>query len=171
METLTLPGKSVLSSLKIDSIAYGNWSVGCFIHFGKTLTEEHYHLCDSLAYESGIRTFMTAYIYGSGKADSLLGLALELFPRDSYKLIGAIGHDFYEGKRQGNNDDPRFTIPELRGPVDYGTFLMMAAERCQTDKFDFPLLHNPNETGFPNVFQVGQSDIKPSEMSPAIYRQ
>ncbi|MDA7929770.1 aldo/keto reductase [Akkermansiaceae bacterium] len=97
METLTLPGKTLSSSLKIGPVAYGTWSGGRFMHFGKTLTEEHYHRCVSLAYESGIRTFINADVYGSGKADALLGRALSRFPRDSYKLIGAVGHDFIKG--------------------------------------------------------------------------
>ncbi len=152
METLTLPGKTVSSSVKIGPVAYGTWSGGRFMHFGETLTEEHYHRCVSLAYESGIRTFITADVYGSGKADTLLGQALARFPRDSYKLIGAIGHDFYHGKRQGNTGYPRFTNPELRAPQDYYEFMHMAAtlsaERCQTDHFDLLLLHNPDEIGY-----------------------
>lgn len=152
METLSLPETSRSSSLKIGPVAYGTWSGGRFMHFGETLTEEHYHRCVALAYESGIRTFITADVYGSGKADSLLGRALADFPRDSYQLIGAIGHDFYKGKRQGNTGYPRFTNPELRGPQNYYDFLQMAAslsaERCQTDHFDLLLLHNPDETGY-----------------------
>lgn len=152
METLTLPGEDRASSQKIGPVAYGTWSGGRYMHFGETLSEEHYHRCVSLAYESGIRTFITADVYGSGKADSLLGRTLGRFPRDSYKLIGALGHDFYHGRRQGNTGYPRFTNPDLRGPQEYRAFLEMAAtrsaERCQTDHFDLLLLHNPDEIGY-----------------------
>ena len=32
-----------------------------------------------------------------------LGRALAGFPRDSYCLVGAVGHDFYKGQRQTEN--------------------------------------------------------------------
>lgn len=132
------------------------------MHFGETLTEEHYHSCVSMAYEEGIRTFITADVYGSGKADSLLGRALERFPRESYKLIGAVGHDFYEGKRQGNTGYPRFTNPELRSAPEYEKCLEMAAgksaERCGTDHFDLLLLHNPDEIGYTSPMVWGGMD-------------
>ena len=59
-----------------------------------------------------------------------------------------IGHDFYEGQRQGSKGYPRFTDPELRGPEGYADFVKMACskelERCGADKFDLLMLHNPD---------------------------
>ena len=51
-------------------------------------------------------------------------------PRDDYALVGAIGHDFYAGEREGAKGFPRFTDPRLRGPDEYGAYLRMAAERA-----------------------------------------
>lgn len=53
------------------------------MHFGKTLPEEHDHRCVTRAYEQGIRTLITADVYGSGKADALLNKVLTNFPRGS----------------------------------------------------------------------------------------
>src|SRR6185503_12211050 len=64
----------------------------------------------------GIDTVITADTYGAGEADVLLGRALAGVPRDRYSLAGAVGHDFYEGKRDGAKGFPRFTDPRLRGP-------------------------------------------------------
>jgi len=132
--------------------AYGTWSGGRFMHFGETLSEERFIGCIQTAYESGIRTFVTSDVYGNGKADELLGKALQGIDRDSYSLVGMIGHDFYEGQRQGNRGYPRFTDPELRGPDQYEDFIKMAAgkelERCGTDHFDLLMLHNPDEIGY-----------------------
>ena len=104
------------------------------------------------AWEQGIRTFLTADVYGSGQADSLLGQALSGVPRDSYCLVGCIGHDFYSARRDGAKGFPRFTQPGLRLPADYASYLRMATEksleRCQTDHFDLVLLHNPDLTGY-----------------------
>jgi aryl-alcohol dehydrogenase-like predicted oxidoreductase len=86
------------------------------MHFGETLSEERFIACIETAYEAGIRTFVTSDVYGNGKADDLLGRALRGIDRASYSLVGMIGHDFYEGQRQGSRGYPRFTDPALRGP-------------------------------------------------------
>ena len=66
--------------------------------------------------------------------------------------MGAIGHDFYEGERDGPRGFPRFTDPRLRGPDGYRDYVLMATERslerCGADAFDLLLLHNPDRTGF-----------------------
>ena len=59
---------------------------------------------------------ITADAYGAGEADTLLGRALAGVPRAEYALAGAVGHDFYEGERDGAKGFPRFTDPRLRGP-------------------------------------------------------
>src|SRR3954454_20191851 len=99
-----------------------------------------------------IRTVLTADVYGEGEADTLLGRALEGLSRDSYSLVGAVGHDFYEGERQGPKGFPRFTDPALRCPDEYASYLQMATERSLerigVDSFDLLLLHNPDRTGY-----------------------
>ena len=81
-------------------------------------------------------------------------------PRADYALVGAVGHDFYEGERDGAKGFPRFTDPRLRGPDGYGDYLRMATERslerCGADSFDLLLLHNPDRRGFesPEVWEA-----------------
>lgn len=138
--------------MDLTTTAYGTWSGGRFMHFGETLSEERYRECIQTAYEAGFRTFVTADVYGNGKADQLLGEALAGVERDSYCLVGMLGHDFHEGKRQGNRGYPRFTDPELRGPEGYADYLEMACgkslEGCRTGHFDLLMLHNPDELGY-----------------------
>ena len=128
------------------------WSGGRFMHFGEPLHDARLIDLVRLAYEQGIRTFLTADVYGTGEADSLLGRAMEGIARESYCLVGAVGHDFYTGQREGAKGFPRFTNPVLRKPADYASYLRMAAEksleRCRADKFNLLLLHNPDETGY-----------------------
>jgi aryl-alcohol dehydrogenase-like predicted oxidoreductase len=99
-----------------------------------------------------IATVLTADAYGEGEADRLVGRALSEVPRDAYAVVGAIGHDFYAGEREGAKGFPRFTDPRLRGPADYGAYLRMACERalerCEVTEFDVLLLHNPDRTGY-----------------------
>ena len=138
--------------MDLTTTAYGTWNGGRFMHFGLALDEDAYRGAIRHAYESGIRTFMTADTYGSGEADTMLGQALEGIPRDSYCLVGAVGHDFYKGKRFGAKGFPRFTDPRLRGEDEYGSYIKQAvadsARRCETDHFDMVMLHNPDSIGY-----------------------
>ncbi len=130
--------------------AIGTWSGGRFMHFGEPLQDER--LRALLRPGDGIDTVITADAYGAGQADSLLGEALAGVPREDYCLVGAIGHDFYEGEREGAKGFPRFTDSRLRGPEAYADYIRMATERslerCGVDRFDLLLLHNPDHTGY-----------------------
>src|SRR5919206_514763 len=134
----------------LGHLALGTWSGGRFMHFGEPLDDER--LAALLRPDERIRTVITADAYGAGAADALLGRALEGLPRDGYALVGAIGHDFYTGEREGAKGFPRFTDPRLRGPDGYGDYVRMAAERSLgrigADAFDLLLLHNPDRTGY-----------------------
>jgi aryl-alcohol dehydrogenase-like predicted oxidoreductase len=138
--------------MDVTRTAYGAWSGGRFMHFGEPLSEERFISVVQHAYKSGIRTFMTADVYGNGAADEMMGRALAGLPRDSYCLVGAIGHDFYSGKREGSKGYPRFTNSALRPPKDFAGYVRMATEksleRCKTDHFDLLLLHNPDSIGY-----------------------
>jgi aryl-alcohol dehydrogenase-like predicted oxidoreductase len=132
------------------STAIGTWSGGRFMHFGEPLSEDR--LLALLRPGNGIDTLITADAYGAGEADSMLGRALAGALREDYCLIGAIGHDFYDGRREGAKGFPRFTDPRLRGERDYAGYIAMAAERSLerlgVERFDLLLLHNPDRTGY-----------------------
>jgi aryl-alcohol dehydrogenase-like predicted oxidoreductase len=134
----------------LGHVAIGTWSGGRFMHFGEALPDQR--LQALLRPGDGIRTLITADAYGAGEADSLLGRALAGVPRRDFALVGAIGHDFYEGERDGPRGFPRFTDPRLRGPEGYRDYVRMATERslerCGVDSFDLLLLHNPDRRGF-----------------------
>jgi len=120
------------------------------MHYGEPVGEER--LAALLRPGGGIDTVVTADVYGQGAADLLVGRALQGIPRAEYALVGAIGHDFYDGERQGAKGYPRFTDPALRGPEAYAGYIRMATERslerCGVDRFDVLLLHNPDRIGF-----------------------
>jgi aryl-alcohol dehydrogenase-like predicted oxidoreductase len=137
--------------------AIGTWSGGRFMHFGEPLDDAR--LLALLRPGEGIDTVITADAYGAGEADAALGRALAGVAREDYCLIGAIGHDFYTGEREGAKGFPRFTDGRLRGKGDYADYIRMATERslqrCGVDSFDLLLLHNPDRTGYtdPAVWQ------------------
>ncbi|HEY0317857.1 MAG TPA: aldo/keto reductase [Solirubrobacterales bacterium] len=130
--------------------AIGTWSGGRFLHFGAAIDEDRLQALQRPG--GGIETVITADAYGQGEADNLLGRALAGVPREQYSLVGAVGHDFYEGERDGPKGFPRFTDPRLRGPDEYASYLRRATEasleRIGASSFDLLLLHNPDRTGY-----------------------
>ena len=129
--------------------AIGTWSGGRFLRFGEAIDEER---LAALLRPDGIDTVLSADTYGEGEADRVLGRALAGTERDSYCLVGAVGHDFYSGERDGPRGFPRFTDPRLRGPDGYAGYLRMATERSLerlgAGSFDLLLLHNPDRIGY-----------------------
>ncbi len=136
--------------------AIGTWSGGRYLRFGEAIDEDR---LVELLRPDGIDTFLTADAYGQGEADRVLGRALESAPREDYCLVGAVGHDFYSGERDGPRGFPRFTDSGLRGPDEYGGYLRMATERSLerigADAFDLLLLHNPDRRGYEERGGVG----------------
>ena len=139
-----------MSSGSLGHVAVGTWSGGRYLHYGEQIDEER--LAGLLRPGGGIDTILTADAYGAGEADRLTGRALAGVPRAQVRLVGAVGHDIYDGERAGAKGFPRFTDPALRGPEGYADYLRRATERslerCGTDRFDLLLLHNPDRTGY-----------------------
>jgi aryl-alcohol dehydrogenase-like predicted oxidoreductase len=151
--------------------AIGTWSGGRFLHFGEAIDSDR--LERLLRPGDGIDTVLSADAYGQGEADELLGRALEGVPREDFSLVGAVGHDFYEGERDGPRGFPRFTDPSMRGPDDYASYLRMAAERSLErlgqDRFDLLLLHNPDRTGYESeVVWDGMSALRDAGLTGRI---
>jgi aryl-alcohol dehydrogenase-like predicted oxidoreductase len=120
------------------------------MHFGEAIDDQRF--AAMVRPGDGIDTVITADVYGTGEADTMLGRALQDVKRDEVCVVGAVGHDFYAGERNGAKGFPRFTDPSLRGPDDYAGYLRMATERslerCGIDRFDLLLLHNPDRIGY-----------------------
>jgi aryl-alcohol dehydrogenase-like predicted oxidoreductase len=139
-----------VSPLDPSQAAIGTWSGGRFMRFGEPLDDERFLAL--ITPDEHIRTVITADVYGEGEADRMLGRALAGVPRDQVCVVGAVGHDFYAGERDGPKGFPRFTDPRLRSEDEYASYLAMATERslerCEVDSFDLLLLHNPDRIGY-----------------------
>jgi aryl-alcohol dehydrogenase-like predicted oxidoreductase len=120
------------------------------MHFGEPLDDGRYLAL--IAPDRAIPTVITADVYGEGEADRMLGRAIAGRSRGDLCVVGAVGHDFYTGERDGPRGFPRFTDPRLRSEDGYADYLLMATERslerCGIDHFDLLLLHNPDRTGY-----------------------
>jgi aryl-alcohol dehydrogenase-like predicted oxidoreductase len=142
--------RSTASFVDPGPAAVGTWSGGRFMHFGEALDDERFLAL--IAPDESIRTVMTADVYGAGEADRRLGRAIEGRARNEMCIVGAVGHDFYFGERDGAKGFPRFTDRRLRDESGYSDYLRMATERslerCGIDGFDLLLLHNPDRVGY-----------------------
>ena len=136
--------------MSLGTKAIGTWSGGRFMNFGEMLDDDR--LAALLRPGLGIDTVFSADVYGEGEADRLLGQTLSGLDRDFYRLVGAVGHDFQIGERQGAKGFPRFTDPSLREPDAYADYLRRATERSLAalgvSRFDLLLLHNPDRIGY-----------------------
>ncbi len=85
------------------------------MRFGEPIDDERFIAL--IAPDDSIRTVITADVYGEGEADRMLGRAIAGRPREEMCVVGAVGHDFYTGERDGPRGFPRFTDPAaaLRG--------------------------------------------------------
>ncbi|MBV9379229.1 MAG: aldo/keto reductase family protein [Streptosporangiaceae bacterium] len=70
------------SGLKVSAIAYGNW-----ITHGSQVAENAARECVHAALDEGISTFDTADVYAAGRAEEVLGRALNGVPRESVEIF------------------------------------------------------------------------------------
>ncbi len=155
----------------LSQTALGAWSGGRYMRFGAPLDDARFEAL--LRPDEQIQTVITADTYGTGEADKAVGRALAGLPRDSYNLVGAVGHDFVNGERVGAKGFPRFTNPDLRGPDQYADYLRAATEasleRCGVDSFDLLLLHNPDRIGYTSpVVWEAMAALKDEGLASAI---
>ena len=80
-----------------------------------------------LAIQKGVNYFDTAYPYLGGKSEIAMTEALKKYPRDSYYIAD------------------KFPGHSLPGPIDNIALFNRSLQKCQTDYFDFYLLHNISE--------------------------
>ncbi len=81
--------------------------------------------------EHGVNYFDTAYPYHNGQSETVLGNILSKFPRDSFYLA-----DKFPGHQISKNYDPKEVFEHQ-------------LKKCQTEYFDFYLLHNVFENSLP----------------------
>src|SRR6267378_4232064 len=93
----------------LTQTAVGTWSGGRFMRFGQPLDDERFG--ELITPDQSIRTVITADVYGEGGADRMLGRAIAGRARTEMRIVGAVGHDFYAGERDGPRGFPRFTDP------------------------------------------------------------
>ena len=87
------------------------------------------------AMEAGVNYFDTAYVYHGGDSEKFAGKALKKYPRESYFLV------------------TKMPVRNVASEADVDRIFKEQLERCQTEYFDFYLLHNLNKDQWPKVEQ------------------
>ena len=91
------------------------------------IDQEKVNAMIDMAMENGVNYYDTAYPYLDGKSEIALAEALKKYPRDSYYLAD------------------KFPGHSLPGPIDNLALFNVSLNKCNTDHFDFYLLHNITE--------------------------
>jgi len=91
------------------------------------IDQEKVNAMFDLAISQGVNYFDTAYPYLGGKSEIAMAEALKKYPRESYYLAD------------------KFPGHSLPGPIDNIALFNVSLNKCQTDYFDFYLLHNITE--------------------------
>ena len=114
----------------LSKIGFGTWGLGGDA-YGNIAREKSIELV-RYAYQSGIRVFDTSPLYGSGKCEEVLGDALSIYPRDSYKLITKAGLYKVAGSEMRNFHDS-FLLGSFKESLT----------RLQVSFIDYFMLHSP----------------------------
>ena len=85
------------------------------------------------AFEGGITYFDTAYRYHQGESENFCGKVISKYPRDTYMLADKL---------------PTWLCNTVE---DAERIFAEQLEKCNVEYFDFYLLHNVDEEGWPNI--------------------
>ena len=131
-----------------DHVAIGTWSGGRFMRFGEAIDEDR--LVALLRPGDGIRHGPDRRRLRGGRGGPAARARARGTRRATrYFVAGAVGHDFYEGERQGAKGFPRFTADaDATTPATCAMATERSLERCGLDCFDLLLLHNPDREGY-----------------------
>lgn len=121
------------SSVETSPLGLGTNKVGGYNLFAG-LSESDGRETVRAALSSGIQLLDTAFMYGKGRSEELIGEVIADFPRDQVIIADKAAHDFSSGDMVLNND-PQF----LKQSVDD------ALKRLKTDYIDIFYIHFPDE--------------------------
>lgn len=114
---------------KMPKIALGAWAWGNDGTFGGSLTADMLRPVFDAAMKAGLNLWDTAYVYGMGASEKILGEFLRTVPRDSYLI--------------SDKFTPQCADPAAENAVT--ALYEKSSELLGTDYMDFYWIHNPVE--------------------------
>lgn len=134
------------TGIPLTALALGGAPLG---NLYQTVDEVDAQRTVDAAYESGVRYFDTAPLYGSGLSETRMGRALATRQREDYVLSSKVGW-LFEDDASIANDGPYVGLPGRRRRCDYsrdGTLRSIEASlaRLGTDRLDIVYVHDLDE--------------------------
>ena len=120
------------SKVKVNPLGLGTNAVGGYNLFPDLDDQAGIDLVKT-ALDNGINLLDTAYVYGLGHSEELIGQAIQDYDRHKIIIATKGAHDFSTGKEVINND-PDFITKQVNDSL----------RRLQTDYIDIYYLHFPD---------------------------
>ena len=120
------------SEVKVNPLGLGTNAVGGYNLFPDLDDQAGIDLVKT-ALDNGINLLDTAYVYGLGHSEELIGQAIQDYDRHKIIIATKGAHDFSTGKEVINND-PDFITKQVNDSL----------KRLQTDYIDIYYLHFPD---------------------------
>ena len=147
-----------LNGLKVSALGLGNMRLPKVEGQGEKIDREKAQEIVDYAMSHGITYFDTAYRYHGGESELFLGEAMKKYPRGSYLLASKFPGHMMEKKENGMMGFTSLLAGHPDTTVD--ALFHEQLRKCQTDYFDFYLLHNVSEKSlvFYNDPEIGIVD-------------
>ena len=140
------------TDLRVTQLGFGSVPIGGLY---QPVTEEQALGAVDAAWETGVRFFDTAPMYGLGKSETYLGRALRTHARDDYVLATKVGRLLLQADGSGSNQpsggESIWTgVPDLDLVFDFSydgamRSLEASLERLGVDRLDVVHIHDPDD--------------------------
>ena len=132
-----------ISGVKVSALGMGNMRLPKIEGEGERINRAKAQEIIDYAMAHGINYYDTAYRYHGGESERFLGDALKKYPRDSYLLASKFPGHMMEKKGNGVMGFTSMLAGHPDTTVD--ALFHEQLSKCQTEYFDFYLLHNVSE--------------------------
>ncbi len=137
------------SDIDVFPIALGTNAVGGH-NLYNNLDEEQGKEVVRTAIKNGVSLLDTAYIYGLGRSEELIGETIKEFSRDAYKIATKGAHYFDENNEECISNKPEF----LKEQVE------QSLKRLQVDYIDLYYIHFPDDETPKNEAVAALKELK-----------
>lgn len=137
------------SSVKVTPLAFGAWAIGGWMWGGAA--EKDALQAIRASYDLGITSIDTAPVYGFGKSEELVGMAMAGIPRDKYQILTKYGLNWET--QQGefyfdtfDNDNRPVKVYKYAGQKRVIHECENSLRRLKTEYIDLYQIHWPDST-------------------------
>jgi aryl-alcohol dehydrogenase-like predicted oxidoreductase len=137
------------SSVKVTPIAFGAWAIGGWMWGGAE--DQAAIKAIRASYDAGITTIDTAPVYGFGKSEELVGIAMEGVARDTYQILTKYGLNWQtkEGEFYFDTIDNKgkpLKVYKFAGKAKVMQECEDSLRRLKTDYIDLLQIHWPDSS-------------------------